>query len=243
MSSACLLARFVVISSALCACVAVAGTSADAQTVPAQRRIAVSVGRLSVSDGDTRQFSSRNHSIVGISYDAATVGKAGRFVVGPYLDVIFQASQTVNTGPITSSDPSTGASLSFTIREQGRSQGGGLGVTGRFLLADAAKPRGIVPYIGGALGVYRMQAKYSVSTVDVTQSGNYPLANFNNAQTVSESTIGLGGKISVGLQTRAGIFGEVDYHFLPKFRLSDGNTGNYLDVNLNGFGARLGYRF
>jgi opacity protein-like surface antigen len=94
----------------------------------------------------------------------------------------------------------------------------GLGVAARYQFFDG-QSMGFTPYGFLGLGFY-------------TARGSGNVAFGGNSEGGSSTESGVGGKIGLGAEIKQGIFGELEYNFI--------DIG---DVNLSGFGARLGYRF
>lgn len=91
----------------------------------------------------------------------------------------------------------------------------GVGVAARYQLVRATETTSVFPYAGLGLGVYNSKVSSS----------------FDGGSDSSTKT-GIGGKLFVGAELKQGFIGEIEYNFIP------GDGGN-----LNGFGARIGYRF
>jgi hypothetical protein len=91
----------------------------------------------------------------------------------------------------------------------------GVGVAARYQLVRATETTSVFPYAGLGLGIY-----------------NSKMTSSFDGDSDSSTKTGLGGKIFVGAELKQGFIGEIEYNFIP------GDGGN-----LNGFGARIGYRF
>ena len=95
----------------------------------------------------------------------------------------------------------------------------GVGLAARYFFTDANQM--YKPYAGAGVGIYSIHLKQDL-----------PTGAFSNKR-----EIGLGGKFLLGTEMNNGIFGELEYNFLPRPSI----FGN--DINLNGLQLRLGYRF
>ncbi len=95
----------------------------------------------------------------------------------------------------------------------------GLGLAARYLFTDANKK--YRPYAGAGVGLYFNRLKI-----------DQPDGDFSNRHVT-----GLGGKFLLGTEMNNGIFGELEYNFLPRPKAFSNK------VNLDGFQFRIGYRF
>ena len=84
----------------------------------------------------------------------------------------------------------------------------------------------VAPYAGLALGY---------ASVKVKRERTFESTANEQTTTTSESKTGsgIGAKLFLGAELKQGIYGELEYDWLPKA----------LDVNPSGFGLRIGYRF
>ncbi|GAB4466450.1 MAG: hypothetical protein OHK0029_37790 [Armatimonadaceae bacterium] len=90
----------------------------------------------------------------------------------------------------------------------------GFGVNARYAFLQQPSI-GFIPYGFAGIGFYTGRASVSGNGIDESDTEN-----------------GFGGKLGLGAELKEGIFGELEYNFI--------DLG---DANLNGFGARIGYRF
>jgi len=95
----------------------------------------------------------------------------------------------------------------------------GIGVSARFFLSSAVAEKG-QPYAEAGIGYYSDKVKLS-----------------GDGDSASKTKGGLGGKIAVGYQLPVGVFGELGYTIINKFK-SDG-----VSFNPSGLNAAVGYRF
>lgn len=81
------------------------------------------------------------------------------------------------------------------------------------------KPAGFDPYVGAGVGIYnvRLKENYGSSVVKVKTS--------------------LGGKFLTGAELPSHVFGEIEYDFVPRPERNGSKN------KLNGYQARIGYRF
>lgn len=95
----------------------------------------------------------------------------------------------------------------------------GLGLAGRYLFTDANQT--YRPYAGAGVGLYYTRLKQD------RQNGDFS----------NRSRTSIGGKFLVGVEHKSGLFGDLEYNFLPRPKVFGQK------INLDGFQLRLGYRF
>ena len=95
---------------------------------------------------------------------------------------------------------------------------GGGGILARYRLVP--QPIGLDPYVGAGVGIYNARLKQNTSGNNVTKTKT-----------------SLGGKFLVGAELPTHIFGEVEYDFVPRPERNGSRN------KLNGYQARIGYRF
>jgi opacity protein-like surface antigen len=104
----------------------------------------------------------------------------------------------------------------FRLRSQ--AQMFGVGIADRYYLRPANTS--CQPYLGAGVGLYRARASSS-----------------DPGGSASEYKTAIGGKLLAGAEVRAGLFGEIEYNFLPEPKLVQNR------VHLSGAAFRIGYRF
>jgi opacity protein-like surface antigen len=178
-----------------------------------QKPFSVKIGGAFFNDGDTKDAIGNSTFTVGLGYDFLKTKATNPIIVQGYLDYFAPKSRerSVTAGGVTNTIESK---LEYAF---------GLGVAGRYAFITEPTAN-FVPYAGLGLGFYSLKVKTDVSSV----GGSSP---FSNAE--SNTKNGLGGKIFAGVEIKQGIFGELEYNFLPKVE----------DADLSSFGARIGYRF
>lgn len=205
-----LMVRSGVVAAAAAALVTSFGaTSARADdTTKVVKPFAIRLGGEFVSDGDTKDFFGSSHFNVGVSYDFLKTKATQPIIVSGYGDYFFESKKT-NSFPLVEDE---GGLVDVTSK----ASAWGVGVSARSLFGKAGAS--IVPYAGLGLGVY--STMFKSTSADPDSNG-------------SETKTSVGGKIFVGVESNSGLFGEVNYHFLPK----DG------DANISGPGVAVGFRF
>lgn len=81
------------------------------------------------------------------------------------------------------------------------------------------KPLGFDPYVGAGVGLYNVRLKQDYGS------------------SVVKTKTSLGGKFLVGAELPSHVFGEIEYDFLPRPERNGSKN------KLNGYQARIGYRF
>lgn len=183
-----------------------AHAQAPATTTTVTKPFTVKLGGLFPKDGDATLS-------VGLGYDFLKTKSDNPLLLQGYVDYFSSSSDDVN-GP-------NGARIKNKFE-----YGVGVGVAARYMFIQATPKQTVAPYGFLGLGVYSVKGKNEVTT---------PI-QFDQSTTVasrSKTKTGLGGKVGVGAELKSGVFGEVEYNFLPEVN----------DIKASGLGVRVGYRF
>lgn len=203
--------------------------SAQAQTLnPTAKPFAVRVGYLLSNDvsnqrGDfetTRNDPYRFFSL-GASYDLPVTPSGAPTKVSVYLDYFLPTTRQQNRRDT--------FGTSDRIRLQTQSVGAGVAIQ------TGAKTSGPIyrVYTGVGAGFY-----YTHTRTELNRSVNVlPMPYYNRITRTTKAQFGASGKLFIGAESAAGVFGELEYVSLPSV-----NPRDYDDI-LSGPHLRLGYRF
>jgi len=181
---------------------------AEDTTIPVQKPFGVKIGALFPSSGKVDLGTSTNPKIDNL-YN---------------IGLSYDFSKTTATNPVI-----YGIYADYFSGDKGKDIPGfghvkatseifGIGVSARFFLTSATAEKG-QPYAEAGIGYYSDKVKLS------------------DGLTGSKTKGGLGGKVSVGYQLPVGVFGELGYTIINKFK-SDG-----VSFNPSGLNVAVGYRF
>lgn len=189
------------------------GSATD--TMKVQKPFSVKIGGAFFTDSGTKDAIGNSTFTVGLGYDFLKTASTSPIIVQGYIDYFSPKSNTesVTVNGVTNSIESK---MESTF---------GIGVAGRYAFINTPTAN-IVPYAGLGIGFYSAKGKVERT---ISGSGSTPGTSESESKTKSS----LGGKIFAGVETKQGIFGEIDYNILPKVE----------DLNFNNFGVRVGYRF
>jgi hypothetical protein len=186
-----------------------ANAQAPATTTEVTKPFTVKLGALFLADKDAGDTA----LTLGIGYDFLKTKSTNPLILQGYLDYIAGTEKSTTVGNVTAK-----AQLEYGI---------GVGVAARYkLMQENAGSAGFSPYGFLGLGVYSVKVKGEVRT---GATGSIPASTVSG----SDTKTGLGGKLGLGAEMKSGIFGELEYNFLPSLE----------GYNPSGFGARIGYRF
>lgn len=187
-------------------------------TMPVQKPFSVKIGGAFFTDSDTKDAIGNSTFTVGLGYDFTKTNATMPIILQGYIDYFAPKSN----------ERSVTAQGNTGFIRQELEYAFGVGVAGRYAFITEPTAN-VVPYAGLGLGYYSVKVRYE----ETVTSGAEQIAS----DSVSPSKSGLGGKIFAGVETKQGIFGEIDFSFLPEVELKS------LSYKTSNLGLRIGYRF